>query len=58
MDGPQREEVSARKRYFLFGLACTHVLLASGEAYGWTALYPVLTELFDDSKDPAERSNK
>jgi hypothetical protein len=42
-------EISKQKRYFLFGLACTHVLLASGEAYGWTALRPVLLDsgLFD-----------
>jgi len=42
-------EISKQKRYFLFGMACTHVLLASGEAYGWTALRPVLLDsgLFD-----------
>ena len=35
------EEISARKRTFLFLLACTHVLLASGIVFGWTALRPV-----------------
>jgi len=37
-------EISKGRRYFLFGMACTHVLLASGEAYGWTALRPVLID--------------
>jgi hypothetical protein len=37
-------EISKGRRYFLFGMACTHVLLASGEAYGWTALRPVLMD--------------
>lgn len=35
-------DISMGKRYFLFLTACSHVLLASGEAYGWTALRPVL----------------
>ena len=41
--------VSLKKRRFLFGMACTHVVLASGEVYGWTALRPVLLNsgLFD-----------
>ncbi len=38
------QEVSVAKRHFLFTLACSHVLLASGEAYGWTALRPVLID--------------
>ena len=43
------QEVSVSRRHFLFSLACSHVLLASGEAYGWTALRPVLIDsgLFD-----------
>ena len=47
--GPQVNDISMRRRYFLFLTACTHVLLASGEAYGWTALRPVLIDsgLFD-----------
>jgi len=54
--GPQVLDISMGKRYFLFTLACSHVLLASGEAYGWTALRPVLEKsgLFD-SYDPATR---
>ena len=42
-------EVSSGKRRLLFSLACMHVLLASGAAYGWTALRPVLIDggLFD-----------
>lgn len=39
---PQVLDISMGKRYFLFLTACSHVLLASGEAYGWTALRPVL----------------
>lgn len=61
MDGPQHvQELSARKRYMLFGMACTHVLLASGEAYGWTALRPVLLNsgIFDGSATPAEQASK
>mmetsp|Transcript_12516 Transcript_12516/g.30592 ORF Transcript_12516/g.30592 Transcript_12516/m.30592 type:complete len:217 (-) Transcript_12516:13-663(-) len=57
--GPHVQTMSARKRYMLFGVACTHVLLASGEAYGWTALRPVLLDdgLFDGS-DPGDRAAK
>ena len=49
MEDPPLQEVSVAKRHFLFSLACSHVLLASGEAYGWTALRPVLLDsgLFD-----------
>jgi MFS family permease len=50
MDGQQQvQEISVAKRHFLFTLACSHVLLASGEAYGWTAIRPVLIDsgLFD-----------
>jgi len=38
--------------------ACTHVLLASGEAYGWTALRPVLEKsgLFDAYDVPTRRA--
>ena len=41
----------------LFTLACTHVLLASGAAYGWTALRPVLMDsgVFD-SFPPLEQA--
>ncbi|EKX31925.1 hypothetical protein GUITHDRAFT_121897 [Guillardia theta CCMP2712] len=55
--GPHVMEVSKGKRYFLFATACTHVLLASGEAYGWTALRPVLQDsgLFD-AFDPDQQS--
>eukprot|EP00960_Hanusia_phi_P055328 762941-Hanusia_phi.AAC.4 len=55
--GPYVMEVSKGKRYFLFATACTHVLLASGEAYGWTALRPVLQDsgLFD-AFDPDQQS--
>ena len=51
--GPQVIDISMRRRYFLFLTACTHVLLASGEAYGWTALRPVLIDsgLFDGYQD-------
>jgi hypothetical protein len=38
------QEMSSWKRHMLFTLACTHVLLASGAAYGWTALRPVLID--------------
>lgn len=54
------QELSARKRYMLFGMACTHVLLASGEAYGWTALRPVLLDsgIFDGTIADADRAAK
>jgi MFS family permease len=51
------QEVSVAKRHFLFTMACSHVLLASGEAYGWTALRPVLIDSgFFDSFPPDQQS--
>eukprot|EP00291_Cryptomonas_curvata_P005519 CAMPEP_0172190146 /NCGR_PEP_ID=MMETSP1050-20130122/22944_1 /TAXON_ID=233186 /ORGANISM="Cryptomonas curvata, Strain CCAP979/52" /LENGTH=465 /DNA_ID=CAMNT_0012864973 /DNA_START=24 /DNA_END=1418 /DNA_ORIENTATION=- len=38
------QEMPSWKRHMLFTLACSHVLLASGAAYGWTALRPVLMD--------------
>jgi len=56
---PHVQSMSAQKRYMLFGLACSHVLLASGEAYGWTALRPVLLDdgIFD-AATPGDRAAK
>jgi MFS family permease len=59
MDGPQYQEVSVAKRHFLFTLACSHVLLASGEAYGWTAIRPVLIDSgFFSSFSPELQASK
>lgn len=51
-------DISTGHRILLFVVACTHVLLASGECYGWTALRPVLlkTGLFA-SFDEETRNN-
>ena len=42
LEVPPENSISPMKRNMLFFLACLHILLASGEVYGWTALRPVL----------------
>lgn len=50
-EGQPVVEITLGRRYFLFAIACSHVLMATGECYGWTALRPVLLDsgLFKDS---------
>jgi hypothetical protein len=49
------QDMPSWKRHFLFTLACFHVLLASGAAYGWTALRPVLIDSGVFDSYPAEK---
>lgn len=50
---------SAGMRAFVLPVASLHVLLCSGEAFGWTALRPVLlTTGFFDESNPYKRDSQ